>query len=459
MKKILDFITPNMPEALGTTDSVSIQNAVNLAHDLGINKVVIPRQNARTGKMRWDIDTAVLLPSDMTVVLDNCYMRFCDGIFDNMFRNANYDTPLGYTLEGRQHDIHILGTGNAVLDGGVHNGFTEYTQKGPDKRPMYYNSFINMMNVERLSVKNIRMLEMRYWALTFHYCADGHISDIDFDAPHSAINQDGIDLRTGCNNFIIENITGITGDDTIALTNLRCRYDEAMSPTGLSRDIHHVIIRNVNSTTPCGLIRLLNHGGKKLYNVTIENIIERESELFRAGSCVRIGENSYYGDDIKAQLGDTFNITVRNVQSRSRMGVRVNCALDNAVFDNIQMFDKGGTAVYFGPGDFRNIKVSNTGYSMLVTPKDTDDNRIEGNTNQRYNDPVSPDRTLNAVYFKESNAENISFENIHAHSQLTSVFGGNGSVTMKASGIVRDDPNVPLFDGELKASKMTTDEF
>ena len=70
------FVTPNDPEVLRDTDSASIQAAVDLAAETGCGKVVIPRMNARTGEALWIISDTILLPSDMTVELDNAHLRF-----------------------------------------------------------------------------------------------------------------------------------------------------------------------------------------------------------------------------------------------------------------------------------------------------------------------------------------------------------------------------------------------
>ena len=142
------------------------------------------------------------------------------------------------------------------------------------------------------------------------------------------------------------------------------------------------------------------------------------------------------------------------------MGIKANCALSNALFDNIQIYGDGGTGVFFGEGEVKNITVKNIGYSPVHKPKPNDDNREENHWNSGPGklDPV-PDRKVCAVYFKETNAKNIVFENIHASENLTAVFGGNGNVVMKATNIVRESESVPVFDPDLTVAKMVTDEF
>ena len=93
----------------GSNDSQTIQNAINEAAKTGENYVTVPRYNARSNSFVWEISEAILLPSDMTVVLDSAHLRLADGVFDNIFRNANCGTDPGKTLEGEQHDIRIIG--------------------------------------------------------------------------------------------------------------------------------------------------------------------------------------------------------------------------------------------------------------------------------------------------------------------------------------------------------------
>ena len=72
-------ITPNDADLMGACDSQSIQNAVDLAAKLGVNKITIPRYNKRTDSHEWIITEAIKLPSYMVVVLDNCHLTLSRG--------------------------------------------------------------------------------------------------------------------------------------------------------------------------------------------------------------------------------------------------------------------------------------------------------------------------------------------------------------------------------------------
>ena len=216
---------------LGASDSETIQNTINAAHLDGIGKVVIPRRNPRNGKMLWMIGKTLLLPSDMTVVLDGCHLRLEDGVRENIFRNENAWTAEGNTLEGEQHDIRIIGLGNAVLDGGKPNGLCEQMHRDdPINNPhMQVNLLVFLHNVRNFEVSGFRCVDSRWWATCFMFCRWGMIRNLDMRMYGTLENQDGVDLRIGCEYITVENITGITGDDTVALTALpRDTYFEGM---------------------------------------------------------------------------------------------------------------------------------------------------------------------------------------------------------------------------------------
>ena len=105
-------------------DAAMIQAAVDDAAQSG-ERVEIPRRNARTGKDIWILPRAIRLYSGSTVILDNCHLRLADGAFDNIFKNSIARTEEAALVENRQYDICIAGMGNAVLDGGNHNGLVE----------------------------------------------------------------------------------------------------------------------------------------------------------------------------------------------------------------------------------------------------------------------------------------------------------------------------------------------
>jgi polygalacturonase len=183
------------------------------------------------------------------------------------------------------------------------------------------------------------MKEQRWWGMTFTFCEKGTISNIDFQATNITPNQDGIDLRAGCHDIVIENISGRTGDDTIALTALgvyKGGLSEMLKVDDKCEDIYNVIIRNIHSQVTGGhhIVRLLNHDGVNLYNILIDGIIDCSDDL-RAKAALKIGD-ARYSHVRKAVLGETRNITARNIISRAKSGVNLGGTVADSYFSNIQ---------------------------------------------------------------------------------------------------------------------------
>jgi len=341
------FVTPNDFDF--KTDSENIQAAVNKAHETGINKVVIPRINQRTRTAVWVIGTTVRLPSDMEVVLDNCFMQMADDVTGGFFCSETLFTEKATKSEHRLKNIHIRGVGNAFLDGGNPTGLSEKTQYERGV-PVRLNTPIFFMNVENFSVENLNITNHRYWGMRFQFCSRGTVRNIFFEAHCDSKNQDGINLRNGCHHILIENIHGQTGDDMIALSAIDTdrkvgfNTDYPLITEGLDWDIHDVTIRNISgSAIHHPLVAMRNHNGAKIYNIVIDNLRDTE-QLFEAEGAERfgherygvvvIGSPNYFVEENK--MGDTYNISVSNVYaSYSAKAVYLACTLRNSTFRNI----------------------------------------------------------------------------------------------------------------------------
>ncbi len=320
----INYISPN--ETIGANDSESIQNAVNLAAKKGINKVIIPRLNARTGECEWVIHKTVRLPSEMCILLDNCYMVMADDVVGGFFCSDNLFTERGTDPNERMHGITIRGEGTAILDGGNPTSLNEATQNELGI-PVRLNTPIFFMNVEGFKVENISITNQRYWGMRFQFCAKGIIRDIFFSVNQDRKNQDGINLRNGCHDILIENIHGQTGDDMIALSAIDTdrqvgfNIDYPLVVEGLDWDIHDVTIRNISgAAVRHPLIALRNHNGAKMYNITIQNVKDTDflrpaaNDCFERYALVVIGNNSYAGYH-HSKIGDTYNITLRDLSA------------------------------------------------------------------------------------------------------------------------------------------------
>lgn len=347
------------------THSERIQAAVDKAISTGKNTVVIPRITPEGGQI-WTADKTILLPSNITLILDNCHIRMADGVMCPMFKNSLANTAEGTKKENVQENINIIGKGNVVLDGGNNNGLNEQTSEKDGMPSVWENLTIYLHNVQNFSVKGIKFKDWRWWAMAFMYARFGRIEDISFELSEDYKtmfeeiskgkwrNQDGIDLRVGCHDIAIKNIYGQTGDDVIALTALNGKREIAEKVEGLSSDIHDVSVKSVFATCVyCAIVRILNHFGNKIYNIVIDDIHEiGECENSpRAQMGIRMGDVVYAlskGKDALIKHGELFNISISNIFLRSMIGVQFDSTVKNLHVNNMYLLNEAQHAVTCG---------------------------------------------------------------------------------------------------------------
>lgn len=249
----------------GASDSDVLEQAICSRTADGI--VIIPPRASETEPERtvWLLDRAILLPEHTTVILQNCTLQLSDRCRDNFFRTAN--CGLGIADPAKITDVHIRGEGVCTLLGAEHPRATgdgtkilacpcpkkredllrladwipeERRQSGEltfwDEHDHSYGTDagnpdesqygdwrgigILFANAERFSIRNLRIVESHGWGISLEACACGRVEQIDFDAKmereidgmlQNMENQDGIDLRNGCHDIVLSDITGGTG--------------------------------------------------------------------------------------------------------------------------------------------------------------------------------------------------------------------------------------------------------
>lgn len=450
------FVSPN--DTIGKTDSQSIQNAVNLAHESGLNRVIIPRKNARTNGLFWEISETILLPSNMTVILEDARLVMADDVMCNFFRNENAYTQEALKQPGRQHNITICGVGSSVLDGGKTNGLDETTSLKNGYPHVSMNTPIFFLNVTQFAVENISIVNHRYWGMRFEFCSKGKINNIYFDCVCDRRNQDGINLRNGCHDIVIENIHGQTGDDMIALSAIdtpRFGENEATKMynfivQGLPWDIHDVVIRSVSgSAIHHPLVALRNSNGAKMYNITIEDITDTaQTRLARVDhldryALIRIGNNSYHAIR-PSKMGETYGITVRNVHANfSSRVLAVQATIKNCHFSNIHASATCNSIVACTPawaGGEPGVKMENVVIDgVFFKPDDT---AVEQPGQWTYPEELVASKVLDFSCMREDDyvknllVQNVFLENVDAFAEVDE--RAKDRVQFTASNVVAD---------------------
>ena len=391
------FTPSDFPEA--PSDSAAIQAAVDAAVATGTFRVTIPAWNERAKAPVWTIDETILLPSGITVVLDNCRLVMADGVFCNLFANAHAWTPDRNTAAAEDHDITLVGLGHPVLDGGNYNGWGERsTPAGPDDsiarnvaaaakigKRLVHNCLIYFHNVRDFRVEGLHLRHQRYWAACFVFCSFGEIRNIRFEADITWMsedgktrdpsrfpihgqnlwvkNGDGIDLRTGCHDILVENLSGYTEDDTVALTNLAGseRNDEV---EGKSSDICQITVRNVRTGTWLWMyqVRLLAADGRRIHDVSIDTVVDTPQPHWPWRNRGAVLVNSPYDEYFRVrneEMGDMWNISIANIWSHAAAPVTLFRAIDGLDVRNIHVQENGQSAIVCQrDAVFRNARVS-----------------------------------------------------------------------------------------------------
>lgn len=395
--------TPISPNDFEGTDSERINQAVALGAETG-RPVVIPRRNITPDGPRdiWLLDSAILVPGNTVLELENCHLKLSDASRDNFIRSAN--CGLGISEITPLENIHIRGVGRVVLEGadrpratgdgakelGKRTWGTDAGKEGESQLGDWRNIGILLAFVENFSLENLHIRDSHCWAISLERCANGTIRDIDFastefkiidGARQTILNQDGLDLRQGCHDITIENITGHTGDDLVALTNIDVKTPagslgstmvSASNNRGDGRDdIRNITIRNIRGHCAGGhhIVRFLNASGLKIHDVLLDGVIDTSTGK-PARAAVKIGDaNPAWGG--VTPLGDTHRLIINNVMSRSIHTVLIAGSLSESVLSNIVKYDSPGEPITYesGPEHTRNVLLSNVkSWNPELTP-------------------------------------------------------------------------------------------
>jgi polygalacturonase len=380
-------ITPNQFKK--GSDSDRIEAAVKLAKKTS-GVVVIPAINAN-GSNIWKLDRAILLPSNITVMLDNCTIQLSDSCRDNMFRSDN--VGMGITTPVWNNNIHIIGIGEVFLIGadnprssgdagrtltldpdlerekgnwrvsyGTDAGNPAQKQTGD-----WRNIMILIAQVENFSLKNVKIRNSHAWAVSFERTRNAELSDINIFNPEEitignrkmkVFNKDGIDLRQGCKNFRINNISGFTGDDFIALSSLDVKG--ATDPTngsihstmvtasrwkGSEDDTEQIFITNINAESICRSIAIRASDSSGIHHVYIEGLISREVPGHGGRhNAVLIGGKGY---GALSQPGKINHIHVMNVISTGYSPIMIEAPVSNCHFMNMMYTGRDKDLIFY----------------------------------------------------------------------------------------------------------------
>jgi polygalacturonase len=398
--QVASMITPNQFKG---SDSERIQAAIQKAQKT-TKVVTIPAMNAN-GTQKWKLDKAILLPSDITIMLDNCTIQLSDQCRDNMFRSDN--VGIGITSPTWNKNIHLIGIGRVTLvgadnprstgDGGrqltldpdkeraAGNWRVSYGTDAANPKEKQTGDWRNIMvliaQVENFTLKNVRIKNSHAWAISFERSRNVELSDLHIDNPEEitigtrkvkVFNKDGIDLRQGCKNFRITNISGFTGDDFIALSSLDTR--KGVTPTngninstmvtagrwfGPQDDTEQIFISNINSESICRSIAIRASDSASIHHVYIEGLIAREVKGHGGRHNALLIGGKGYGEI--SQPGKIHHIQMMNVMATGYSPVMIEAPVANCHFMNIMYTGKEKDLIHYAmdANSMTNVTVHN----------------------------------------------------------------------------------------------------
>ena len=381
----------NNPNAYTGSDSERIEKALVYAVRTGMPLEITARKgNCDSERNYWLIDRAIELPENMEMQIVDCKIKLADSCRDNIIRSAN--CVRGTKPVKKIKNIRIRGIGNAVLEGadkprstgdsGKQLGGRTFGSDAGKEGEWQYGDWRNigvlLVDVSDFEISNIKVYDSHCWAISLEYCTRGKVKDVEFrslgfmlidQTPRQVLNQDGLDLRRGCQYIDIENIYGWTGDDLVALTaigagaenpaagRLNSTMFSAAQRRGAEDDLHHVNIRNVwgFSAGKHHIVRLLNNRNVKMYDITIDGVKDCSTYNSMNKAAVKIGDKNYGG---YAPIGDTYNIKVRNVTTATECGVLIQGSLADSVIENVQQIypQRPTMTIVSGMEYLRNVK-------------------------------------------------------------------------------------------------------
>lgn len=364
---------PVTPNAFEGTDTERIIQAIEAAKE-GVHVVRIPKENAN-GTAVWMIDSALLLPSNMTLILDNCTLQLSDTSRDNLFRSDNVGE--GITDPVWNENIRIYGIGNAVLKGAVNPRATGDGAKTLSLNPQaeqekgnwrvsygsdagkpglkqtgdWRNIMVLIGYVRDFSLKNVRFENAHGWTISFERTVRIDLSDVTiFNEEFVTVdgqqwmtaNKDGINLRQGCKNVRIDHVSGVTGDDFIALSNLDTAPDipkqngdingsmvTASRWYGPEDDIEQVVITNISCENRYRAVAIRASDRAGIHHVYISGVIFRAME--DRYEALLIGGRGY-GDE--SLPGKIHTIQAMNIMGNGQSLVRIQAKVANCHFIN-----------------------------------------------------------------------------------------------------------------------------
>ena len=206
------------------TDRERIQAAIDEVHNSGLQGTVVVE-----GQSVFTIDSAILIKSNVDLLIDGCKIKVGDSVFDNAIRCAGIipdpSNPYGICSELQfTNNFKIRGINGASIEGtdvpyiGINPKTGNPAQFVADEFG-WRTMLILLTGAYKYEVSGFTASKSSCYTISQEYARYGYLHDLDLYTT-GVNNGDGIDLRMGCKHIIVENITGDLTDDGVAINAL-----------------------------------------------------------------------------------------------------------------------------------------------------------------------------------------------------------------------------------------------
>lgn len=331
------------------------------------------------------VNSAIILPSNTWLYLNDATLKLADGVFDNIIRNDGIvpsDDPFAVATELNQNEnIRVFGNNPfySAIEG------PDYPYRAP--APVNPNGDVNwtgdpfgwrtigilFANVKNYDIHDFNMSKTTAWAMSNeHGCENMRIHDLWFDT--RVANGDGVHFVIGCKNAHVYNINGFTGDDAVAITATknfltqhpiyeRKQYYYPMAVGGWDDrghgvDVTDFVIHDIAGSGFHQGVRLLCSGGSKLRNISVNDVFETAPYGWRSSTVIM---GTGYGTN--AEWGDISNNTINNVDTfGSSNAVRLNAKISDTYINNIKQHNASNNIVRTDEAELSEVTITNDKY-------------------------------------------------------------------------------------------------
>ncbi|APZ82864.1 hypothetical protein [Flavobacterium phage FL-1] len=320
------------PEQFIGGDTSRINQAINFASTNSVYNVVC--------NGTYYLDSAILMKSNVNLI-NNGKIIMNSGMKDNMIRAAS--TVVGTPIS----NFKIKGVG---LFQGSSDTWGSDNPSGVNGEA-WRSIAILLANASDFEIEGITIKNSHGWGINMEQSRYGSVKNIHFDNDGSKSNQDGVNVRHGSHHIVIENISGVTHDDIVAVTNLL--FGNAINYLGqtiyesgkANFNSHDITIRNINRHISAGTIggftppvkkggiTIMCHDGLKVYNVSIDGVTG-DAQIY-----IQFNQITYWVTS-PGTVNDVYNLNISNINDAP---VYFGIPIKNSSLINIPKKDITGT--------------------------------------------------------------------------------------------------------------------